>query len=281
MYILFDIGGTKMRIARSRDGKTFDEPLRFDTPATYDEGLILLSDTIRTLSSGERIEAIAGGIAGTLNATRTHLVHATHLNAWVGKPLHETLVREFATSVYIENDSAVVGLGEAQYGAGQGGGIVAYITVSTGVGGARIVDGRLDAAGYSFEPGDQIIMRDEKGAPVSVEEMISGTALERRFGKKPYEVRDSAVWDELADALACALHNTIVHWTPSVVVLGGPMVIGEPAIPIERVRRRLADYLRVYPTLPEVKQATLEDIGGIYGACALLQSKQPHKSIDI
>lgn len=275
MYILFDIGGTKMRIAGSHDGKTFDEPLRFDTPALYDDGITLLMETVKTLVAaiGEPLEAIAGGIAGTLDVARTQLVHATHLNAWVGKPFQESLAGQFGVPVYVENDSAVVGLGEAWHGAGQGGGIVAYITVSTGVGGARIIDGVLDASGYNFEPGDQIIARDATGQPVSVEGLISGVGVEKRFGKKPYEIRDPAVWEELADTLACALHNTILHWTPSVVVLGGPMIVGEPAISIDRVRDCLKGYMSVYPTLPEVRQATLKDIGGIYGACALLATK--------
>jgi glucokinase len=279
MYIFFDIGGTKMRIARSRDGETFDEPLRFDTPASYDEGIALLIKTAQDLSAGEKIDAVAGGIAGTLDPTRTHLVHATHLVDWVQKPIHEQLMSAWNVPVYVENDSAVVGLGETNYGAGQGGGIVAYITVSTGIGGARLIDGTLDVSGYSFEPGDQIIAMNEQGKGVSVEDLVSGTALERRFGKKPYAIEDSAVWEELAHLLACALNNTIVHWSPAVMVLGGPMITGKPAISIERTKEHLKTMLTVYPELPEIKQATLKDIGGIYGACALLKTKNTSKNI--
>ena len=57
----------------------------------------------------------------------------------------------------IANDTAVVGLGEAHRGAGIGYNIVTYITVSTGVGGTRIVDGRIDRRIYGFEPGHQTI----------------------------------------------------------------------------------------------------------------------------
>jgi glucokinase len=279
MYIFFDIGGTKMRIARSRDGETFDEPLRFDTPASYDEGIALLIKTAQDLSAGEKIDAVAGGIAGTLDPTRTHLVHATHLVDWVQKPIHEQLMNAWGTPVYMENDSAVVGLGEANYGAGQGGGIVAYITVSTGIGGARLIDGTLDVSGYSFEPGDQIIATDEGGKGISVEDLVSGTALERRFGKKPYAIEDPVVWEELARLLAYALYNTILHWTPAVVVLGGPMVVGKPAISVDQVQDQLKTLLSVYPTIPQIRQATLKDIGGIYGACALLKTKNTSKNI--
>jgi predicted NBD/HSP70 family sugar kinase len=146
-------------------------------------------------------------------------------------------------------------------------------------GGARLIDGTLDVSGYSFEPGDQIIAMNEQGKGVSVEDLVSGTALERRFGKKPYAIEDSAVWEELAHLLACALNNTIVHWSPAVMVLGGPMITGKPAISIERTKEHLKTMLTVYPELPEIKQATLKDIGGIYGACALLKTKNTSKNI--
>lgn len=277
MYALFDIGGTKMRIARSIDGITFDEPLRFDTPQKYEEGIALIIDTVRRLSEGgEVVEGIAGGIAGTLDPARLRLVHATHLKDWVQKPLVETLAHTLQAPLYIENDCAVVGLGEAHHGAGKGEPIVAYVTVSTGLGGARIVDGVLDRGGYSFEPGDQILLLDQAGGQVaSVEDLVSGTALEARFGKKPYLVDDPSVWEDLARILACALNNTIVHWSPSVVVLGGSMVTGKPAISIERVKEHLKTMLIVYPEPPEIKQATLKDIGGIYGAGVLLRMKHP------
>jgi glucokinase len=164
MYIFFDIGGTKMRIARSRDGETFDEPLRFDTPASYDEGIALLIKKAQDLSAGEKIDAVAGGIAGTLDPTRTHLVHATHLVDWVQKPIHEQLMSAWNVPVYVENDSAVVGLGETNYGAGQGGGIVAYITVSTGIGGARLIDGTLGCRGGGHGAGDGWVSASVTGA---------------------------------------------------------------------------------------------------------------------
>jgi glucokinase len=49
------------------------------------------------------------------------------------------------------------GLGEAVFGAGKGREIVVYMTISTGVGGARIVGGKIDASAMGFEPGHQII----------------------------------------------------------------------------------------------------------------------------
>ena len=110
------------------------------------------------------------------------------------KPLVHRLQDELSTKAYIANDTAIVGLGEAHAGAGKGSDIVVYITVSTGVGGARIVDGEIDRRAFGFEPGHQIIDIDnsicKKCKSGQLEDMVSGTATQHRFGVKPYEVED-------------------------------------------------------------------------------------------
>ena len=42
MFLVFDIGGTNMRLAVSRDGKNIEEPKILKTPKDFDEGIILL-----------------------------------------------------------------------------------------------------------------------------------------------------------------------------------------------------------------------------------------------
>ena len=48
-YILFDIGGTKTRVARSEDLASFDVPVKLETPEKYAEGLRALTDVIDAL----------------------------------------------------------------------------------------------------------------------------------------------------------------------------------------------------------------------------------------
>ena len=85
-------------------------------------------------------------------------------------------------------------------------------------------------------------------------------------GKKPKEITDPAFWDDMARVLAIGINNTIVHWSPDVVVLGGSMITGEPAIPVDATERYLHDMLKVYPQLPPVKKSELGDHGGLWGA---------------
>jgi predicted NBD/HSP70 family sugar kinase len=168
-----------------------------------------------------------------------------------------------------------VALGEAHFGAGQGDAIMAYLTVSTGVGGARIVDGHIDRSTFGFEPGHQFLDVDRTPWPDLVNgeagELISGTATERRFGMKPYKVTDPAVWEELARLTAYMLANTIMHWSPNTVVLGGSMIVGDPAIPIDRIEHYLSEVLTIFPERPLVKKATLGACGGLYGAMTVVK----------
>ncbi|MDP3963631.1 MAG: ROK family protein [bacterium] len=279
MYLLFDIGGTNMRLAVSKDGKGFGEPVIVPTPQNFSSGIGEIARIAKELSGGEAITNGAGGIAGPLDRQRAMLVNAPHLSDWAKKPLKAELEKALTAPVHIENDAAMVGLGEAVYGAGKGHGIVVYITVSTGIGGARIVNGRIDSSAYGFEPGHQIIQFDSAitcpgcGGAGHLEGFTSGTAVERKYGKKPHDVTDEAVWDEVAKYLAIGLNNTIVHWSPDAVVMGGSMMIKKPGVDINRVREYIDKTLTIFPNKPELKLAELGHVGGLWGALAYLNSK--------
>lgn len=262
MIILFDIGGTKTRIAGSRDGKTFSEPHIFPTPAQYDEAMSVISSRALDIAAGERIEGVYGGLRAYERHTGRMREHPT-FPLWAGQDVRSSFERAFSSPVFIENDSAVVALGEARFGAGKGKRIVAYLTISTGVGGARIVDGVIDANVYGFEPGHQLI-----DGVHTLEELVSGAAVSKKYDRPPQAIGDIAIWNDLARFLAIGITNTIVHWSPDVVVVGGSMM-NTIGIPLHKVREYVASMLKVFPTVPIIEHATLGDLGGLHGALAL------------
>lgn len=275
MYALFDIGGTKTRVAVSHDLRSFNEPITFDTPKAYQEGIDAVADTVKKLSGEEKIIYACGGIRGPLMADHSAIVYDDILVDWQQRSLVNDLGKLINAPILLENDAALAGLGEAHSGAGKGFSIVAYLTVSTGVGGVRIVDGKIDANNSGFEPGQQVINGDQTLYPAvagnTLEDCTSGTAVEKRFGKKPYEIPQSdPVWDELAHWLAYGLKNTIVYWSPDVIVLGGSMVIGDPRIKLEDIERHTKTLLGDLMPCPPLKDATLADLGGLFGAMVLL-----------
>jgi len=278
MYIVFDIGGTKMRLGVSDDGVTLSKTVVIETPLSYEAGIGEFKRAAESLIMGDKVSAVAGGIAGPFSQKKKVLLRSPNLEDWIDRPLRADLEEFFGTPVYIENDAALAGLGEATRGAGKDFDIVAYITVSTGVGGVRIIKGKIDSKTIGFEPGHQIIDADKSIIPtadgVFIEDYISGKALAKATGKKPSEIRDPKVWDDFAKILAYGLNNVCVFWSPDVIVLGGSMITGNPAIPVDKAAAYLREVLHIYPELPVIKKATLEDYGGLHGALELIKQQK-------
>lgn len=279
MVLLFDIGGTKMRLARSRNGRSFEDPIIQATPSDYRRAVVLFCETAQRLTEGRALTSIVGGVAGSLDESRRRILRSPHLPKWNGKHFADDLEKALHAPVRMENDAAVVGLGEAVDGAGKGRRIVAYVTISTGVGGARIVGGKIDVHAYGFEPGHQIIdAQSSSGRPQTLsgqlESMVSGTAFRRDVHRPAHDVHDQRIWERFARLLAIGLHNTILHWSPDVVVLGGSMMVKRPGIPLPVVRRHLKRWLTIFPHHPPLVKASLGDLGGLHGALALLKQKR-------
>lgn len=259
MYLLFEVGGTKTRIGFSQDGKNLHSSQIIPTPQDFEQFIPKLKEITTVLSKGLSIKAIAGGVPGVLDPKKAVLVSCPHVPRWIGKPLKETLQDIFAVPVFLENEAALGGLGEAVFGAGKGLEIVAYVTVGTGIGGSRIVSGKIDAKAFGFEPGHQVISLEG----LEFEQLISGTALEKEHGMPSEQISDPIIWDEAAKRLALGLTNTIVHWSPNILVLGGGLM---QKIPLERIRVYIRQYLKIFPTPPELALSKLGELAGLYGA---------------
>jgi glucokinase len=257
-----DIGGTRMRIAWCDPvSAAHEEALIESTPADFDSGMKLVRSLLVKAAAGRRAEQIVMGIPGVIDSSTGTIIRSPHLKGWNDKSIANAL--SDIAPITIVNDAALVGLGEAVYGAGKGADIVAYVTVSTGIGGARIVRGRIDPTFEGFEPGFQIV--DYKTGE-TLEHVASGSAVERRFGKHPKEVAKTDAWKEVERALAVGIHNVILHWSPEVVVIGGSM---SNDLSASRMAAELNRLMRIHPKLPQVRIASLGALGGLFGAMAM------------
>jgi predicted NBD/HSP70 family sugar kinase len=277
--VLFDIGGTKTRVALSTDGEQLDSIESFDTPKDPKKGMAQIIAVAESLSTDGAPTAFSGGIRGVLNEEKTGIEHDEVLSNWVDFDIVAAIQKVHDVPVILENDAALAGLGEALYGAGQGVDILVYHTISTGVGGVRIHDGIIDAASAGFEPGHQVLDIDRTilGEDIvpTLENLVSGAAVEARMGVKPYEIpQEDVLWEELAGYLAQGLRNTVLYWSPEAIVLGGSMMIGNPKIPLDAVRKATVAVLDSFVPCPFITTAELGDEAGLYGALAHYSSHQ-------
>lgn len=278
-YIVFDIGGTKTRVAISHDLKTLSKNVSFKTPVDPEIGIKKILEEIDNFALESEVVVIAGGIRGILNEERTGIAHDEILSKWVGFDVVSALSVKYSVPIYLENDSALAGLGEAHYGAGEGIDLLVYHSISTGVGGVRIANGVIDASNAGFEPGHQVLDIDRTilGEDIvpTLENLVSGSAVERRLGVKPYDIpQEDVIWEELAGYLAQGLRNTILYWSPEAIILGGSMIIGDPKILIEDIRKATVEVLDSFVASPFITAARLGDEAGLYGAMALIRQHQ-------
>lgn len=259
-----------MRLAVSNTGE-LDNTITVATPYDFQEGMKTFQTIANNLLKGEKIEKVAGGVRA-LDKTKTTLLDHPHFPLWVNEPLKESLEKILNTPVHLENDAAMAALGEASVGAGKDYRVVAFITISTGVGGAKVVDKIIEPTAQGFEPGNMIIDADGSFNSVSgigfLESYISGTALEEKHSLKPSEIEDPEIWEEAARILAYGLNNITVLWSPEVIVLGGSVM---EKIPLSRVELYLKNTLKIFPAPPLLVKASLGDQAGLYGALAYLK----------
>ncbi len=281
MYLVFDIGATKTRLAVSKDFQNLEKVVIFETPQSYEAGISSIKNYFSKL--GGELKMVAGCLPGTFDAQKTHVLFSKNMPEWEGKPLKGDLEDFLKCPVYIGNDSSFAALGEAHLGAGIGKRVVAYLTISTGVGGKRVVDGKIDMVGSSYEPGYQIVdanfpahldfLQDRDKYPngaAYLQRLISGDDLQRRFKKDPKLIADPVLWNEVANYLAIGINNVIAMWSPDVVVLGGG-IINAKRVDIQKINSLVREYAIFVSEVPEVRFSKLGDKAGLVGGLKYLE----------
>lgn len=146
LILALDFGGTKNSAAIVapgerdwRDLKRQPSPLKPD--ANYDWQTMLR--LAHELAEVEALAAIGVSFGGPASAGRGRVILSHHVPGWENFPIVEKLEREFGVPTVVDNDANVAALGEARFGAGRGMSSILYVTVSTGVGGGLVLQGRI------------------------------------------------------------------------------------------------------------------------------------------
>lgn len=249
-YIGIDLGGTNVRaLLVDENGESYSE-VRESTEKEQGPDYVVtkIIRMIRTLNYDacdgfSNVEGIGIGVPGPVDTVNGVMIMASNLPGFEGYPIVEKLKNEFNKPVFLDNDANVAGLAEALLGAGKGYPTVYFITVSTGIGGAFIVDGKLISGGrgHAGEIGNIIVKPGgyKQGAlnPGAAEGECSGTAITRKGqaligdsikhagnvfdlaakgNKDAKMIADEAI-DELSTLLADIAHTV----DPHCFVLGG------------------------------------------------------------
>lgn len=263
LFGAIDLGGTNLRtIVADLDANIRGDDNR---PSRADEGLdVCLGEIEASLrqSCAEagvepgQLRAVGLCSPGWVDTAEGVVPAAPQLKGWRNVPIVRILSDRFGTRVVLENDANAGALGENVFGAGRGSRQMVYITVSTGVGGGIIVDGKLysGARGSAGEIGHTVI---DPAGPVCgcgnygcLEALASGTAIAARGAEaeargeseRLTRVKDETgritaeavaeaaeqgdlvcreIYAEAGRFLGIALANLVNLLSPEVIVVGG------------------------------------------------------------
>jgi glucokinase len=234
------------------------------TPATgADDVIRALAETARAGLDRSRhtmrdIAAVGCSAPGPLDHERG-LVHvAPNIPGFENVPLAERLSSALdGVPVFVDRDTVMAAIGEGTVGAARGVRDFVYVTVSTGVGGGIVSDGRIvrGATNTAGEIGHWPIALD--GPPCGcgsfgcVESFAGGRNLAQRYGSRDAgdvfraahegdrRAADLVAQLEAAmEALGVGLVNVL---NPSLVVVGGGIAEHEPGHVLEPMRRGIRD----------------------------------------
>jgi glucokinase len=193
--LALDIGGTKVDIAVVSDAGEISARARIDVPATgaslFDAMAVLISDRV----AKHDITAVGVACAGPMTRGG-EAVSPINIPQWRDFALAASLRNCAQRPVFIEGDVRALALAEGRFGAARDLAHNASLVVSTGVGGALVLDGRLldGASGNSGHLGHVTVVPNGNecscGARGCLEAEVSGWALRKYLGVAPEDAND-------------------------------------------------------------------------------------------
>ncbi len=262
MLFLADIGGTKTRLGLSKNFKKIDEIKIFETSKNYQDFLNLIKENTQNL----KIKKACFGFAGLFDKRKIKLLKAPNLKDFENKNLKKDLEKILNCEVILENDALLAGLGEANFGAGKDIEVFGYLTLSTGIGGAKIVNKKADENIFGFEPGHSYFLVNLKNFQFfEVEELISGSAIEKIYHQKPEEIKSKIFWQEIEKLLAGFLVNVSLFWSVDKIILGGGL---SKSLNFKRLNENV-NKLNPLPVKIKIFKSKLKDLAVLYGCISI------------
>jgi glucokinase len=313
--IAVDLGGTRLRVALADAGLGLTQ--RREMSTSFENGAngaveqitALVQQALRETGLGvDAIGCLAVASPGPLDTTTGVVFSPPNMVGWGTVPLKQLLEERIGVPAYVMNDANAAGLGEFHFGSGRGLRNMVYLTVSTGIGGGVVVDGKLleGSSGTAGEIGHMTV--DRHGPPCNcgsvgcLEMLASGTSIGRRFrerlmagetsivqewpganGTAAEVARAAALGDPLAldvftdsvEALGIGIVSCIHIFNPDVVALGGGVTKSGPLL-FDIVQAVVDRYtMPVHRQAVRVVAAELGEDVGLVGAAALAREHRP------
>jgi glucokinase len=291
LFAAIDLGGTRIRSAIAHEPARLERRDECDTPSGARNVIEALASSIRGVATDVRaITAIGVSAPGPLDH-RTGLIHeAPNIPGFRDVPLGADLSRDLGRPVFVDRDTVVAAIGEALFGAAREARDFVYVTISTGIGGAIVADGRLirGTSGTAGEIGHWPVDPDGPrcgcGANGCIESIASGSAIARAFGAngaddvfaaaRRRDERAITVLRRASRALGDMAVGLVNLLNPALIVVGGGVAIGEPDFVYGAMRDAVRERAFAVPAAAvRIVPAELGDDAGLVGALAMARER--------
>ncbi|HEU5010927.1 MAG TPA: ROK family protein [Roseiflexaceae bacterium] len=299
--IVVDLGGTQIRVGLADEAGVLHAEQRALTEAhtgadAIIERMVAMIEQARAqVPAGADLLGVGIGAPGPLDPFHGLVMNPPNLPGWHNVPLRALIEQRANLPTELGNDANAAALGEWFFGGGRGTHNLVYVTISTGIGGGVIADGKLLLGRYgsATEVGMQII---ETSTRAFWEDLASGPGLARAAADAmiaeprsllhtlatPETVTGALVaqaaamddplaqrlMDREGELIGIGLVNLLHLFSPELVLLGGGVAANNPLL-IRRaaqvVQERAMDVYRDVP----LRLATLGERVGLLGAAAL------------
>lgn len=306
--VAVDLGGTKIYTALvDLDGNMVNEKI-VGTEADKGVETIVnnIKSTINYVINGidkNNIKAIGIGSPGPLDVKNGLIVAPPNL-PFKNYNIVEELKNTYELPTFLDNDANAATLAEYMFGVGKGTENMVYVTVSTGIGGGAILNGKIyrGSTSNALEVGHTTVSENGQrcgcGNKGCSERMSSGTAIMKRSveavnsnvktslkdyenvsakevfieaAKGDYVAND--ILNELLSYLGLVVSNVMNTLDPDMVVLGGGVINGGDIV-IEKVREVVnSRCLDIIAENCKIEKSNLEGKSGVLGAAALAISE--------
>ncbi len=306
-FLAVDIGATNIRVAsgdpsglRSRLSEETD---RENGPLGVSAQIVRMAHELGM----DSVESVGVGSIGPIDIASGSIVDTPNL-PFKNIPVTEHLREEFHAPVSLLNDCAAAVLGERHFGAGRGLENLAYVTLSTGLGGGAIVDGHLligkdgnavEVGHITIDPGSPLIcgcgspghweahssgsnipnfvrhsLLDGDGGSLLYE--LSGGDLEALNAEILFSAAEAGdvtalrVVEELGKVNAVGFANVVNAYDPELITIGGSIALNNPELILKPILENIDRHL--LNRMPRIMITPLGEDVVLYGALSRAMS---------
>jgi len=313
--LAIDLGGTKIATALvSWEGHILCQE---NIPTLAEEGVQavvgrLLAALDRVMGKASvplsSLTSVAIAAAGAIDIEKGIVTSSPNLPGWQDVPLKDMIQTAVGLETFLINDASAAALGEHRFGAGRGVNNLIYVTVSTGIGGGIILDGKLyngvsgsagevghmtiDAHGPRCNCGNigclellasgKAVAREAQrliaqGSRTRIMELAEGeleniTAITVATAARQGDALASAIISRAATYLGIGIVNLVNIFNPEMIIIGGGLARMGDLLLIP-VRKAVAERAFQLPAQRvSIVPSQLGENAGLLGAVAFAQS---------